>query len=286
MTAPVTVVVVTRNRRDELLATLGRHEGPVIVVDNASTDGTPRAVSEAFPHVVVVRLDTNLGAAARNVGVVSACTRYVAFADDDSYWEPGAVARAAALLDAYPDTALVAATVLVGPEGRTDPVSVEMARGLLGTPRGAPGPAVLGFLACAVMVRREAFLGAGGFAPLLHQYGEEALLAMDLAAAGWHLSYVAELRVRHLPSTTQRDRWARQRREARNRVLTDLLRRPLPHTAGTVGRALLDPAGRRGVLDAARLLPVALRARRRLPPSLEAALRVLERSGPRRQEAG
>jgi GT2 family glycosyltransferase len=281
VSAPVTVVVVTRNRRDELLASLGRHEGPVVVVDNASTDGSPRAVAEAFPDIEVVRLDTNVGAAARNVGVVSACTRYVAFADDDSYWEPGAVARAAELLDAHPETALVAATVLVGPDGRTDPVSVEMARGLLGTPPGAPGPAVLGFLACAVTVRRDAFLGVGGFAPLLHQYGEEALLAMDLAAAGWHLSYVEELRVRHLPSRSQRDPRARRRREARNRVLTELLRRPATHAARVVGRALLDPGGRRGVLDAARLLPAALRGRRRVPPALEAALRLLENVTPR-----
>jgi N-acetylglucosaminyl-diphospho-decaprenol L-rhamnosyltransferase len=286
MRAPVTVVVVTRNRREELLSSLARHEAPVIVVDNASTDGSPRAVREAFPGVDVIPLESNLGAAARNIGVRSAGTRHVAFADDDSYWEPGALARAAELLDGHPGTALLAATVLVGPDARTDKVSAEMARGLLGTPPSAPGPAVLGFLACAVAVRRDAFLGVGGFAPLLHQYGEEALLAMDLAAAGWHLSYVDALRVRHLPSTSQRDPGARRRREARNRVLTALLRRPVRHTARTVAHALADPDGRGGVLDAVRLLPVALRGRHRVPPDVESGLRTLEASDHESREPG
>jgi GT2 family glycosyltransferase len=276
--APVTVVVVTRNRRGELLSTLHHHPDPVIVVDNGSTDGTPEAVEAAFPAVSVVRLPANLGAAARNIGVERARTPYVAFADDDSYWAEGAPARAAAVLDASPRTALLSARVLVGPEARLDPVSAEMARGLLGTPPGAPGPAILGFLACAVAVRRDAFLGAGGFLPLLRQYGEEALLAMDLAAAGWYLSYVDSLVVRHLPSTAQRDPRARRRREARNRVLTALLRRPIGQAGRTAWGALADADGRRGVLDATAALPAVLAGRRRLPAPVESALRVLEAS--------
>jgi GT2 family glycosyltransferase len=276
----VTVVVATRDRRRELLTTLGRHRAPVIVVDNGSHDGSPEAVRLAYPSIEVVRLRENLGAAARNVGVERARTRYVAFADDDSYWEDGALRRAAALLDAAPRTALVAATVLVGREGRLDPISAEMAKGLLGTPDGAPGPAILGFLSCAVVVRRDAFLAVGGFARLLHVYGEEALLAMDLAAAGWHLAYVESLRVRHLPSGQGRDPGARRRREARNRVLTELLRRPLPHAGRTVWRALGDRDGRRGVADAAGMLRAVLRERRVVPAAVEADLRVLERPCP------
>jgi N-acetylglucosaminyl-diphospho-decaprenol L-rhamnosyltransferase len=274
--AAVTVVVVTRDRRDELLGTLPHHPTPVVVVDNGSRDGTPDAVSEAFPEVQVIRLPSNIGAAARNVGVERARTPYVAFADDDSYWTDGALTRATALLDHSPRTALVSAQVLVGPEGRVDPISTAMAAGLLGTPPGAPGPAILGFLACAVVVRRDAYLAAGGFLPLLVQYGEESLLAMDLAAAGWHLSYAEELVVRHFPSVSQRDPAARRRREARNRVLTALLRRPLPHAGRTVWSTLVDGDGRRGVLDAAAALPAVLAGRRRLPAEVERALRVLE----------
>src|SRR3954447_20800232 len=99
----VSIVVITRNRRDELLTNLARlctlpGSPPVIVVDNASTDGTVDAVHSRFPCVTVVRLPRNMGAAGRNEGVRRATTPHVAFADDDSWWEPTALRRAGALL--------------------------------------------------------------------------------------------------------------------------------------------------------------------------------------------
>ncbi|MEU4620831.1 glycosyltransferase [Actinoplanes sp. NPDC023801] len=266
----VTVVVATRDRRDRLFETLPEHRAPVILVDNASTDGSPAAVTEAFPAVEVVPLGENRGAAARNEGVRRAGTPYVAFADDDSYWTEGSLARAAALFDAHPRLGLVTAKVLVGPEARLDPVSAAQAAAPLGAPAGAPGPAVLGFLSCAVVVRREAFLEVGGFEPKLFVYGEEALLAMDLTAAGWWLCYEPSLVVRHFPRPAGRDGTARHRIEARNRLLTALLRRPPGVVARTVATTLRDspPA----VWDVARSLPWALRHRQPLPPATEAAV--------------
>ena len=269
----VTVVVATRNRRDRLLETIPRHEGPVILVDNGSDDGSPDAIEAAFPRVTVVRLAENRGAAARNVGVRRARTPYVAFADDDSYWLPGSLDGAAALLRDHPRVGLLSARVLVGPEAILDPVSAAMAAAPLGVRDGAPGPAVLGFLACSVAVRREAFLRVGGFNPKLHVYGEEALLAMDLAAAGWLQAYAPELTVRHLPLPAGRDDGARHRLEARNRVLTALLRRPPAVVVRTAVSAWRDD--RRAVADAARLLPWALRRRRPVPPTVESDLRTL-----------
>ncbi|MEV8503966.1 glycosyltransferase [Actinoplanes sp. NPDC051475] len=262
-TGDVTVVVATRNRHDRLRETIPRHAAPVILVDNGSDDGGPGDI----PGVEVVRLGENRGAAARNVGVERAGTRYVAFADDDSYWEPGSLACAAALLDAYPRTALLSARVLVGPEGREDPVSAAMAAAPLGVPGDAPGPSILGFLACAVVVRRDAFLAAGGFEPALHVYGEEALLAMDLAAAGHRLAYAPTLTVRHLPSPAGRDAPARRRLEVRNRVLTAMLRRPPRVVRRTVAAAWRED--RAGVTDAVRMAPWVLRQRRPLPRDVE-----------------
>jgi GT2 family glycosyltransferase len=272
----LTVVVATRNRRERLAETLDRHEAPVILVDNASDDGTPGYVRHRYPHVRVVRLDRNEGAAARNVGVRLAGTPFVAFADDDSYWAAGALDRAAGLLRAYPRAGLLAARILVGPEARLDPVSAAMAAAPLGLPPGEPGPPVLGFLACAAAVRREAFLTVGGFQAALHVYGEEALLAMDLAAAGWCLSYVDELVVRHLPSTAGRDQRARHRMEARNGLLTAVLRRPGQVVARTMVEVWRDGAARHALLDAARALPWALRERRLLPPQVERSQALLE----------
>src|SRR3954447_10748489 len=92
-TDDVTIVVATRNRPEQLARTICRHRAPVIVVDN----GSDRPIR--LPGVDVVRLEAHIGAAARNIGAERARTRYIAFADDDSYWTPGSLARAAALLD-------------------------------------------------------------------------------------------------------------------------------------------------------------------------------------------
>jgi N-acetylglucosaminyl-diphospho-decaprenol L-rhamnosyltransferase len=266
-TDEVTVVVATRNRHDRLRDTVGRHRAAVIVVDNASDEPV------RLPGADVVRLDENRGAAARNVGVERAGTPYVAFADDDSFWRPGALARAARLLREHPDAALLTARVLVGPQARLDPVSAAMGTAPLGVPPGAPGPAVLGFLSCSVIVRRDAFLAAGGFEPRLFVYGEEALLAMDLAAAGWQLCYVPSLTVHHLPEPAGRDVRARSRVEARNRVLTAMLRRPPALVCRTLAAAACrDPVVLRDLLPHAAW---AWRHRRRLPADVESAVRRL-----------
>ncbi|MCI4066543.1 glycosyltransferase family 2 protein [Micromonospora sp. R77] len=142
MTTDVTIVVATRNRRDQLLDLLPRHTAPVIVVDNGSDDGTPAAVAAAFPRVRVVALGRNAGAgAARNVGVALADTPFVAFADDDSYWAPGSLERAGELLRRHPRTALLTGQVRVGRQARLDPVSAGMAQAPIGTAPDAPGRA-------------------------------------------------------------------------------------------------------------------------------------------------
>ncbi|MEU0154631.1 hypothetical protein [Micromonospora fulviviridis] len=154
-----------------------------------------------------------------------------------------------------------------------------MPRKPLGTEPDAPGPTVLGFLACAVVQRRDAYRQVGGFAERLGTYGEEALLAMDLAAAGWNLAYVPELVAHHLPVPAGRDPGARRRAEARNRVLTAALRRPGSVLRAGVADAWRDPTGRAGLRDAARQAGWVLRHRRRLPAEVEAALATLSRVG-------
>src|SRR5687768_16588329 len=95
----VAVVVATRDRRDNLAATLERllalPECPaVVVVDNGSSDGTPAMVRARYPAVRLIALDHNLGSAARTVAARGLDEPYVAFADDDSWWAPGALPAA------------------------------------------------------------------------------------------------------------------------------------------------------------------------------------------------
>jgi GT2 family glycosyltransferase len=272
----VTVVVATRNRRADLAASLPRHEGPVILVDNGSTDGTPAFVRRAHPDVRVVTAGRNLGAPARNLGVGAAPTPYVAFADDDSWWAPGALERAADVLDAHPRLAVLAARMLVWPQETLDPICASMARTPLGTDADLPGPNILGFMSCQVVVRREAFLDAGGFDDVVFFQGEEERLALDLAAAGWGLAYVDDVVAFHRPSPS-RDTGKRQVLAARNTILTAALRRPWRAVARAVFTAARGgPAGRRGLRQALLRMPRAMTRRRRLPASVEAARSCLE----------
>src|SRR5207248_9683683 len=99
----VTVVVITRDRRESLARTLGRlaalPERPaVIVADNASRDGTAAMVRWQHPEVTLLALRRNAGAVARNIAVRLVTTPYVAFCDDDTWWEPGALRRCADVL--------------------------------------------------------------------------------------------------------------------------------------------------------------------------------------------
>lgn len=282
----ITVVVITHNRRDQLLGTLDRlaalpERPPVVVVDNASTDGTAEAVAERHPAVTVLAPGRNLGASGRNLGVRQARTPYVAFSDDDSWWEPGSLARAADLLDRHPRLGLLAARVRVGPEGESDPLNDQLAASPLDRAADLPGPTVLGFLACAAVARREAYLEAGGYHPILFVGGEETLLAYDLVAHGWGVCHSPEVVAVHSPVGGVRP--GRLAVQLRNAALTAWLRRPLAvalrHTRGIAVRAHRDPEARAALRDLLGRLPVALRDRRPLPAAVEAAARRLDAQG-------
>jgi GT2 family glycosyltransferase len=275
-TPDVTVVVMSRNRRAELVENLGRHEAPVILVDNASTDGTADAVRQAHPEVRVVQLPRNVGAAARTLGVRLAATPYVAFADDDSWWAPGSLVLAAKLLTEHPTIAVLNARILVGPEERLDPACAEMAASPLPPGVGLRWPRLMGFVACGAVVRRSAFLQVGGFDAVVRFPGEEERVSIDLAGAGWQLAYADELVVHHHPSAHRDNPAARRTRVTRSALLTAVLRRPWPYVAAQTYAALTgDPATRRGVLTALPSLPAALRDRRRAAPEVERELQLL-----------
>jgi GT2 family glycosyltransferase len=277
-----TVVIATRDRRQALLETLQRLEElperpPIVVVDNQSSDGTPDAVRRHHPTVCVIEPGSNLGGGARTIAARHARTPYLAFCDDDSWWAPGSLERAAALLDENPRVALVAARIIVEPEGRLDPTCRLMQHSPLPPDPEMPGPQILGFVACGAVVRRSAFLASGGFEARFQVGGEETLLSIDLAAAGWRLVYAGDVVAHHQPSPGGRG--SRSHREIRNAFWTAWLRRPLRRALAR-SAGLLAGGGREGpaALGAAlRELPWVVRERRVAPPHVERGLRTIER---------
>lgn len=213
------VVIITRDRAERLREVLARltalpEQPPVLVVDNGSTDATPRAIAETR-GVQGIFLGRNAGAAGRNIGVATARTPYVAFSDDDSWWAPGALRRASELFEQHPRLALIGARVLVGPGERLDPTCLEMKHSTLARESDLPGPSILGFIACGAIVRRAAFLSAGGFHPRFEVGGEEGLLAIDLARAGGGRAYCEDIVAHHYPDA-RGERPLRRARMVRN----------------------------------------------------------------------
>jgi GT2 family glycosyltransferase len=245
-------------------------------MDNGSTDGTVDAVRSTHPDVTVVALERNLGAGARTLGVARAGTPFVAFADDDSWWAPGDLARAVEIMRDHPRLALLNARVLVGPEERLDPVCAEMAESPLGTPPDLPGPSLLGFVACAALVRTEAFEAVGGFDPVVRFPGEEERVALDLAAAGWGLAYVDEVTIHHHPSPRRDAPGRRQAAIWRSRLLTALMRLPAGDVVRQIGGAVrTGRPGLEGMVRALPDVPAALLRRRTVPAEVHADLRTL-----------
>lgn len=227
----ISVAMLTHNRRDEVLRSLQRlsalDERPrILLVDNASADGTVDAVASAFPQVEIIEAGANLGAAGRNLALRRLNTPYVALCDDDTWWEPGCLRRAADVFDGHRRLAVATAKVLVGQQNLLDPTCLLMEASPIAAEAGMPGQPLLGFLAGASVVRREAILACGGFSERLFLGGEEQWVAADLAAAGWWLCYLPELVVHHYPSPV-RDACRRRWQEVRNTLWFAWLRRPL-----------------------------------------------------------
>ncbi|WP_030900202.1 MULTISPECIES: glycosyltransferase family 2 protein [unclassified Streptomyces] len=281
--SPVGIVIATRNRSAALAETL-RHllalpERPeILVADNASTDGTRAMLAHDFPQVRVLALPFNHGALARTYGARALDTPYLAFSDDDSWWSPGALSTAARLFEDHPRLGLIAARTLVGRTADPDPLNDVLAGSPLGRVGDLPGTQVLGFLACASVVRRHAYLDAGGFHRLLFFGGEETLLAYDLAARGWGVTHCPDVVAHHHPAPTPRT--GRPAVQRRNELLTAWLRRPVPYalarTRDLAAEARHDDHARWALRGTLARLPAALRDRRPLPPHVERAARLLE----------
>jgi GT2 family glycosyltransferase len=124
----VSVVIVSFNTRDllvqcieTLIAQAGALSYEIIVVDNASRDGSADRVAERFPQAVLIRSAVNLGfAAANNLGFKSARGRYLVLLNSDAFVQPGALERAVRAMDADPSIGLGGAR-LIGRDGEWQP---------------------------------------------------------------------------------------------------------------------------------------------------------------------
>lgn len=179
----------------------------VVVVDNASSDGSADYVQVSFPQVKLVRSEANLGfAAAANLGAEQATTRYVAFLNPDTVVEPGWLEALTDALEADSSAGLATSQiVLLADKQRVNTCGNEvhcsgitLCRGLGRARDGQAAvsevPAVSG---AAFAIRAELFRELGGFDPSFFMYMEDTDLSWRARLAGYRCLYVPSSVVRH-----------------------------------------------------------------------------------------
>jgi GT2 family glycosyltransferase len=228
------VVIVNFNVREYLLKALAALyqdtsvEIEVVVVDNASSDGSADAVETTFPGVTVVRESQNVGfGRANNAGLTRCRGEFVLLLNPDVVVDRGCLATLAAFLSANP-RAGAAGPRLRRPEDGLD----------LAARRGFPTPSAAfyrfaglsrlfrnsprfnrynmgsfpedevheidaGTAAC-LMVRRSAIDQVGFFDPDYFMYGEDLDLCYRLKKGGWKIFYVPEAGALHVKGASSR----------------------------------------------------------------------------------
>ncbi|MGI8923069.1 MAG: glycosyltransferase family 2 protein [Fimbriimonadales bacterium] len=116
----ITVIVVTYNSAETIVRCIASlsEDFETIVVDNASTDGTPDLLRESFPHVRVVRNKKNLGfGAAGNLGLWMATAEFALLLNPDAWAEePGSIQELAGFMETERD-AVACGGMLRNPDG-------------------------------------------------------------------------------------------------------------------------------------------------------------------------
>ncbi len=209
----VAIAIVNANSRDDLLAcleSLGDIEAEIVVLDNASDDGSVAAVHERFPAVRVIEQRHRAGFGENNNAIVRATTsRYVYLVNPDTTSDDWGLERMTAYLDANPRVAAIGPR-LVHADGRPQdsafrfPTPAVAALSLFTLSRvgvvqsrGSETRAVDWATAAALLVRREAFDDVGLFDEEIFMYSEETDLCARLRAAGWAIEYFPKVTVVH-----------------------------------------------------------------------------------------
>jgi N-acetylglucosaminyl-diphospho-decaprenol L-rhamnosyltransferase len=210
--------VVNTNGREYLLACLAaierthpagvEHE--VLVLDNASEDGSAAAVRELGAEIQLIALERRTGKAENDSTLMRAAKgRYCLLLNEDSELRPGASEALLAALEADPKAA-AAGPQLLDSDGSPVPcawrfpgVGTALAgalflhRRLTVQSRGATRRRVDWAQSSALMVRREAAAEVGFMDPAFFVYYDECDFAKRLADAGWHSLFIPSAKAVH-----------------------------------------------------------------------------------------
>jgi GT2 family glycosyltransferase len=192
----VTIVFLVYNRREELRESLRsmlvdsdypRERVEVIVVDNASTDGSGEMVAADFPDVRVIPRERNIGVSAWNDGFALARGDYVLVLDDDCYLPADGLSRAVA--SALEHRADLVSFGVTAAENRGWRFDRKYRTGLLS------------FWGCAALIRREVLERLGGYDPEIFVWANELEFTIRFFDAGFRHLHAPEIVAVHMKAT-------------------------------------------------------------------------------------
>lgn len=193
----VSVVVTTRNRRDDLRTCLQSVQTQnvaleLLVIDDASTDGTPEMVRAEFPSAkLIVHQQSHGYIRGRNEAAGEATGEVVVSLDDDAaFSSPGIIGETLASFD-DPRIAAVAIPYI---DVNRDSVVKQLA------PDRDRAYVVETFIGTAHAVRRDVFLRLGGYREALFHQGEESDFCVRLLAAGYLVRLGSGAPIHHFES--------------------------------------------------------------------------------------
>ncbi len=209
----ISVIIVNYNGKHLLRACLESLHNQyfknieIILVDNASQDGSTEYVREAFPDVKIVSLPANVGfAGANNEGFKQAKGRYIMLINNDAEVDKNCIERLYDVMEAHPDVGIGATKMIVYGKNIIDSAGDGFTTNLKGFKRGEGMPSShfydreeLVFGACAgaaiyrcVMLEETGFFDEDFF--LIH---EDTDLNFRAQLAGWKAVYVPSAIVHH-----------------------------------------------------------------------------------------
>ena len=196
----ISVAVVTWNRSRALRAALDsvrrqtRQPDEVVVVDSASTDGTPDMLAAEYPEVRLVRLHRNMGCPeGRNIALANCTAEIIYSLDDDGVLHQDCLAEVERCMTAHPAAGVVASKTLTSLEVSDEVISAQMAKLPRQTGRFSGG---------AVAFRRSVLEAAGYYPADFWRQSEEADLALRAIETGFELWYQPSAIMLHPPGIT------------------------------------------------------------------------------------
>jgi GT2 family glycosyltransferase len=215
----LSIIIVSWNTRELLgscLQSIFRHPPPfpfeVIVVDNASGDGSPERVRREFPAVRLIENPANLGfAAASNSGAAAAAGSCLLFLNSDTRVHAGTLGGALSFMERHPHAGVMGCRTLDGggaPQGTalrfpTPPRIFANISGLsrllrLSRLRGHMRQRRADYIQGSFLViRKRVFDRCGGFDERFFLYGEDADLCLRVRATGLAIEYDPACTITH-----------------------------------------------------------------------------------------